>query len=108
MTKVSQMAVSIKMWISLKVPRIEDGNNFGVSVQEEYISALEGMEGSVTTIIASVSSYLSDRGTLLENVRLFLLLFVFISRLFDFLTLRTFRHLLLVLMNGTFTNFIFI
>ena len=64
------MVVSIKMWISLKVPRIEDGNNFGVSVQEEYISALEGMESSVTTIISSISTYLSDRGILLGNVLL--------------------------------------
>ena len=68
MMKVSQMVASIKMWISLKVPRIEDGNNFGVSVQDEYISSLQGMESSVSTIISSISTYLSDRGTLLGNV----------------------------------------
>ena len=69
MAKVSQMVTAIKLWISLKVPRIEDGNNFGVSVQEEYIASLQGMEGSISTIISSISSYLSDRGVLLGNVR---------------------------------------
>lgn len=68
MAKVSQMVTAIKLWISLKVPRIEDGNNFGVSVQEEYIASLQGMEGSISTIISSISSYLSDRGVLLGNV----------------------------------------
>lgn len=28
----------VKMWITLLIPRIEDGNNFGVSIQEETLS----------------------------------------------------------------------
>ncbi len=31
---------TVKMWIQLNVPRIEDGNNFGVSIQEETINEL--------------------------------------------------------------------
>lgn len=33
-SKISRMVNAIKMWISLKIPRIEDGNNVGVSIQE--------------------------------------------------------------------------
>lgn len=28
-----RMLASIKMWIQLQVPKIEDGNNFGVEIQ---------------------------------------------------------------------------
>merc|ERR1712226_286721 len=34
----------VKMWITLNVPKIEDGNNFGVSIQEEVLSELKGSE----------------------------------------------------------------
>ncbi|KAG2460893.1 PSME3 protein, partial [Polypterus senegalus] len=27
---------TVKMWVQLLIPRIEDGNNFGVSIQEDY------------------------------------------------------------------------
>lgn len=31
---------SVKIWIQLNIPRIEDGNNFGVTIQEETLSEL--------------------------------------------------------------------
>jgi hypothetical protein len=31
---------SVKIWIQLNIPRIEDGNNFGVGVQEESINEI--------------------------------------------------------------------
>lgn len=30
----------LKMWISFMIPKIEDGNNFGVSVQEDTLAGL--------------------------------------------------------------------
>ena len=68
MTKVSRMVVAIKLWISLNVPRIEDGNNFGVSVQEEYIANLNSMEGAISNVVSFISNYLLNRGVLLGNV----------------------------------------
>lgn len=35
---------TVRMWITLNVPKIEDGNNFGVSVQEEILSELKNVE----------------------------------------------------------------
>ncbi|KAK8793631.1 hypothetical protein WA171_002764 [Blastocystis sp. BT1] len=68
MTKVSRMVVAIKLWISLNVPRIEDGNNFGVSVQEEYIANLNSMEGAISNVVSFISNYLLNRGVLLGNL----------------------------------------
>ena len=31
---------TVKMWVQLLIPRIEDGNNFGVSIQEETVAEL--------------------------------------------------------------------
>jgi len=43
----------IKMWIQLQIPKIEDGNNFGVSIQEETIS-------EVTTFCEFAKGYFDD------------------------------------------------
>lgn len=32
-----RMLASIKMWIQLQVPKIEDGNNFGVEIQVFFL-----------------------------------------------------------------------
>jgi hypothetical protein len=45
------MLSSIKLWIELNIPRIEDGNNFGVSVQvllieNNFISISDQIKGA--------------------------------------------------------------
>jgi proteasome activator subunit 2 (PA28 beta) len=35
---------TVKIWIQLNIPRIEDGNNFGVSIQEETVNELSRAE----------------------------------------------------------------
>ncbi len=35
-----EMLNTVKIWIQLNIPKIEDGNNFGVSIQEETVSEL--------------------------------------------------------------------
>lgn len=67
-SKISRMVTAIKMWISLKIPRIEDGNNVGVSVQEECIGMLQEMETYASGIISTISTYFTDRGELLGKV----------------------------------------
>lgn len=37
---------TVKIWIQLNIPRIEDGNNFGVTIQEETLSELGRAEES--------------------------------------------------------------
>ena len=39
---LSNSAQLLKDWISLHVPKHEDGNNFGVEVQEDAINELMG------------------------------------------------------------------
>jgi proteasome activator subunit 3 (PA28 gamma) len=34
---MKQIAI-IKLWIQLMIPKVEDGNNFGVSIQEVRLS----------------------------------------------------------------------
>lgn len=36
----SDMVTVVKLWIQLNVPRIEDGDNFGVEIQEETLGEL--------------------------------------------------------------------
>eukprot|EP00771_Trimastix_marina_P003921 gnl/Trimastix_PCT/633.p1 GENE.gnl/Trimastix_PCT/633~~gnl/Trimastix_PCT/633.p1 ORF type:complete len:268 (+),score=54.44 gnl/Trimastix_PCT/633:53-856(+) len=48
---------TIKVWIQLNVPRIEDGNNFGVSVQEEIIETLSHAEDSAYSFMDSMAKY---------------------------------------------------
>ena len=50
--EASSMLGKVKLWIQLMVPRIEDGNNFGVAVQEEC-------SGEVRVDPLAVVSYLA-------------------------------------------------
>ena len=34
----------LRTWIELNIPKIEDGNNFGVEIQEEIVAELGGMQ----------------------------------------------------------------
>ena len=46
---------TMKMWIQLNIPRIEDGNNFRVGVQEECITELSRVEDACFTVLESMS-----------------------------------------------------
>lgn len=41
----------MRMWIQFNVPRIEDGNNFGVSIQEDVLSEVSGIERDALTFL---------------------------------------------------------
>ncbi|KAJ9091230.1 hypothetical protein QFC21_007293 [Naganishia friedmannii] len=44
--KAILMGKDLLHWVRLEIPGIEDGNNFGVDVQEEILKKIEGMCGS--------------------------------------------------------------
>ena len=46
---------SIKMWITLKIPRMEDGNDFGVAIQEECIDTISEIEDEAYNILDVIS-----------------------------------------------------
>lgn len=47
--------LQVKMWVQLLIPRIEDGNNFGVSIQEETVAELRTVEGEAASYLDQIS-----------------------------------------------------
>lgn len=62
------------MWISLLIPKIEDGNNFGVSVQEEILVEIQQVEFNAINNLEQVFNYYVSRGKLITKVCIYLLL----------------------------------
>lgn len=64
-----QILDSIKLYIELNIPRIEDGNNFGVSVQEDMIQELVRVEEGALQILDDISKYYTGRAKLVSKVQ---------------------------------------
>ncbi|EDO46178.1 predicted protein [Nematostella vectensis] len=58
----------VKMWIQLLIPRIEDGNNFGVSIQEEALSEVQRIEGEAATFLDQIARYYVTRGKVVSKI----------------------------------------
>jgi len=58
----------MKFNVSLKIPRMEDGNNFGVQVQEEILNELQSVEDRCFTIVEDVAKFFVERGKLVSKV----------------------------------------
>ena len=54
-----EMVGTVRLWIQLNVPRIEDGNNFGVAIQEEAILELRRVEDSAFNLCDGIVYYAS-------------------------------------------------
>ncbi|CAI5791395.1 proteasome activator complex subunit 1 [Podarcis lilfordi] len=52
----------ISLWLQLLVPRIEDGNNFGVAVQEKVYELLTSARTKLETFQTQIAKYYSERG----------------------------------------------
>jgi len=63
-----EMINIVKIWIQLLVPKIEDGNNFGVGIQEEIISELGRAEESGYTNLEAIANYYLRRAKLVSKV----------------------------------------
>uniref|UniRef100_A0A8C5C3E3 Proteasome activator subunit 3 n=1 Tax=Gadus morhua TaxID=8049 RepID=A0A8C5C3E3_GADMO len=58
----------VKMWVQLLIPRIEDGNNFGVSIQEETVAELRTVEGEAASYLDQISRYYITRAKLVSKI----------------------------------------
>uniref|UniRef100_A0A1B6DS01 Proteasome activator PA28 C-terminal domain-containing protein n=1 Tax=Clastoptera arizonana TaxID=38151 RepID=A0A1B6DS01_9HEMI len=58
----------LKMWISYMIPKIEDGNNFGVSVQEDTLAEIQSVESEAATYFDQISRYYVSRGKIVSKV----------------------------------------
>lgn len=58
----------LKMWISFMIPKIEDGNNFGVSIQEDTLAEIQSVESEAATFFDQISRYFVSRGKIVSKV----------------------------------------
>jgi len=63
-----EMINIVKIWIQLLVPKIEDGNNFGVGIQEEIISELGRAEESGYSNLEAIANYYLRRAKLISKI----------------------------------------
>jgi len=56
------------MWVMLLIPTVEDGNNFGVSVQEGILAKIERVELEAINYLELISRYYVARGKLISKV----------------------------------------
>lgn len=66
--KLVEDANLLKMWILFLIPRIEDGNNFGVSIQEDTLSEIRAVEGEAAAYFDQVSRYFMSRGKIVAKI----------------------------------------
>uniref|UniRef100_A0A8C5F4J5 Proteasome activator complex subunit 1 n=1 Tax=Gadus morhua TaxID=8049 RepID=A0A8C5F4J5_GADMO len=53
---------TVSMWMQLQIPQIEDGNNFGVAVQEKVFEMLTLTRTKIEAFQTQISKYYSERG----------------------------------------------
>ena len=59
---------SLSLLIELKIPRLEDGNNFGVEVQKGLLQVITECSGQMDSIISSITKYYVLRGSAITHV----------------------------------------
>ncbi|XP_074659040.1 proteasome activator complex subunit 3-like [Tubulanus polymorphus] len=59
---------TVKMWITYMIPKIEDGNNFGVSVQEETMAEARTVETEAAQHMDQITRYFISRAKLVSKV----------------------------------------
>eukprot|EP01103_Thecamoeba_quadrilineata_P012443 TRINITY_DN3209_c0_g1_i1.p1 TRINITY_DN3209_c0_g1~~TRINITY_DN3209_c0_g1_i1.p1 ORF type:complete len:227 (+),score=53.69 TRINITY_DN3209_c0_g1_i1:76-756(+) len=64
-----EMVNTVKIWVQLNIPQIEDGNNFGVGVQEEIVNELGRAEQDTFAILESMTKYFITRAKLFSKVK---------------------------------------
>lgn len=58
----------LKMWISFLIPKIEDGNNFGVSIQEDTLAEIQSVESEAAAFFDQISRYFVSRAKVVSKV----------------------------------------
>ncbi|CAG5112512.1 Oidioi.mRNA.OKI2018_I69.chr2.g6722.t1.cds [Oikopleura dioica] len=66
-SSLMEHSANIRIWITLLVPKIEDGNNFGVSVQEDTLAELRQVEAECAQYLDQISRYYLTRGKMLSK-----------------------------------------
>ncbi len=56
------------MWILFLIPRIEDGNNFGVSIQEDTLGEIRTVEAEASAYFDQMSRYFLGRAKIVTKI----------------------------------------
>lgn len=59
---VTEQLNLVTTWLQLQIPRIEDGNNFGVAVQEKVFELMTNLHTKLEGFHTQISKYFSERG----------------------------------------------
>ncbi|XP_058872958.1 proteasome activator complex subunit 1 [Acipenser ruthenus] len=59
---VKEAVNSVSLWVQLQIPRIEDGNNFGVAVQEKVFELMTGTRTKIEGFQTQIAKYFLERG----------------------------------------------
>lgn len=67
-TDLMEHSNMVKMWISFLIPKIEDGNNFGVSIQEDTMAEARQVETESATYLDQLSRYYISRAKIISRI----------------------------------------
>ncbi|XP_002121893.1 proteasome activator complex subunit 3-like [Ciona intestinalis] len=59
---------TLRMWVILLIPKIEDGNNFGVEVQEETLGELKTVEQELASNQEQIAGYFLSRAKVISQL----------------------------------------
>ncbi|VDP95813.1 unnamed protein product [Trichobilharzia regenti] len=57
LTQLMIEAQIVRLWVQFNIPRIEDGNNFGVGIQEEILAEASSIERDACTFLDQVTRF---------------------------------------------------
>ena len=66
--EVSECCNTVKAWVQLQVPEMQDGNNFGVQVQSDMLSEVGGVETKSNAFIQALSVYHLSRAEIASKL----------------------------------------
>ncbi|XP_078493850.1 proteasome activator complex subunit 3-like isoform X2 [Ciona intestinalis] len=59
---------TVRMWVTHLIPKIEDGNNFGVSIQEETLGEIRQVESESSGFLDQIAKYYCTRAQIVAKV----------------------------------------
>jgi len=58
----------VRMWINFLIPKIEDGNNFGVSIQEDVVAEARTVESEASSYLDQITRYYLQRARIITKI----------------------------------------
>jgi len=68
MRGLMEHANMVRMWINFLIPKIEDGNNFGVSIQEDVVAEARTVESEASGYLDQVTRYYLQRARIITKI----------------------------------------